>query len=273
VLKSEEQAEDLPHDLVNGYFSATPDWVVCKKADGRAKLVVEFKTPQELGRVAMPGSRTDAKSTHVEDCERVSESLRSKKVHNMKPVLKQVFTQMAAHITPYAVVTDGMDFIFLKCGGVASENGEVKNTPDKNNLLRIHFYVARYHHEEKDDVEARPSVAQCLAYVLHRSINDLDRHKWVQERYLEMLKSGEKPKDSERASSPGREDRRCEALRILHGEGCRVVRIHEPWLHVPAGILSSNEAQMAPRTSAPATRAHSFLMDNSRKDLDFLSKD
>jgi hypothetical protein len=78
VFKSEEQAGDVPDYRVKGFFSATPDWLVCKAADGRAKLVVELKTPKHLRRHDMPGSHTDPKSTHVEACEWVSESLRNK---------------------------------------------------------------------------------------------------------------------------------------------------------------------------------------------------
>jgi hypothetical protein len=220
VFKSEEHAEDVPDDHVKGSFAATPDWLVCKAADGRSKLVIELKTPTELRRNAMPGSHTDPKSTYVEDCEWVSESLRNKQVDNMKHVLQQAFTQLAAHVTPYAVLTDGIDFIFLKCGRAASANGQMPKSPDRNDLLRIHFYVARYHNEEEDyvEVKARASVAQCLAYVLHRSINDLDPHRWVQERYFEMLKSGREPKDSEGSSRPG--TRRSQLCSVTHS-ACR----------------------------------------------------
>jgi hypothetical protein len=214
-LKPTEDSEDLaPANIVRDFFFAIPDWVIksnIPRANGSvdAKIVVELKTPQRLGRNLKPGSNEEQEQVHLEEYEPVWETLRNAaqvgqdRVGKMFPVLRQAFTQVAAHVTPYAVVTDGIDFLFLKCGRKASQSGQLDERLNQDNTLQIEYYVARY----CDEGETSPSFAQCLVYMMHHSMNEPHIHKWPQDR-LKILMSQKRPKGREGNED---QDHRCDA--------------------------------------------------------------
>jgi hypothetical protein len=91
-----------------------PDWVVHDAAK-EVKVVIELKTPGELGRCA--SSEPDRNSpVNVNNCRAVRDTLTQGNISgfgNLEYPLQQICSQAAACATPYAILTDGIDFLFL----------------------------------------------------------------------------------------------------------------------------------------------------------------
>jgi hypothetical protein len=173
-----------PAHLVTLYNMAIPDWVVSDTVK-EVKVVVELKTPRKLGRFA-PIEIDRNCPVHVRNCRAVRDTIiegsRLSGFGNLEYPLQQICTQAAACATPYAILTDGIDFLFLKVGRKALLPGEESQTQPKqqnDSTLRAQLYVARY-------CDEAPSVGQCLAFLLHCSAgkNDICTHchKWKQNR-------------------------------------------------------------------------------------------
>jgi hypothetical protein len=212
--QSPEREEDQhidPHDIGDSAVLVRADWAITQDP-GDVRMVIELKTPQEFGRNPRPDAQIA--SVHVNDCQPLAESLSNgaekgeERVGRLKDVLEQVFTQVAAFKAPYAVATDGIDFIFLDCGRVISSHGAKNDTPNDTKRMRVQFYVARY----SDEGEDSPSVAQCLGYMLHQSM-ECTPHKWITEKNVEDIEVAAEA--TEEASMPSGEGHRCGHLSMM----------------------------------------------------------
>jgi hypothetical protein len=105
-------------------------------------IVAEVKTPQQLGRNPAFCPSNHQEQVHIDTCEPVKETLSNaaivgdqKRVGIMAPVLQQAFTQVAPHVRPCTVFTDGIDFLILKCGRKASQSGQLEKGSNQDSTL------------------------------------------------------------------------------------------------------------------------------------------